>query len=405
MTGGASPPRPRPPLPESTPDGETTRVMQRERIVRGAVIADRYRLEHVLQQGGMGSVWVATHLGLDAPVAMKFMTAGPAVTVEASARFRREARAAAQIRSSNVVKVLDHGVDDGLPYLVMELLEGEDLGRRLRRVNRLSLAEAARLLVPIARGLGLAHQAGLVHRDLKPENLFLAREGDHEVPKILDFGVAKALYPTDEEAGDSTREGTLLGTPYFMSPEQARGWASVDPRSDLWSLGVILYRAIVGTKPFSAQAIGDVIVQICTEPAPPPSRLAPDLGPRVDAFFDRALAKDAGHRFQSAAELARAFCSLVAPADLGPEVAFEIATPTGANAPAPWQGRSLPPLAAATVPLPTPQPSYGPTPQPSYGPTPAPTSQPSYGLTPPPVAQPSNAPPAAAKPRPLPTSI
>jgi serine/threonine-protein kinase len=391
-----TPPRdpPRPPL--TSGDDEATRLVRRERIAPGRVIAERYRLERVLTQGGMGSVWVATHLGLDAPVAMKFMTAGAAVAPEAVSRFRREARAAAQIRSSNVVKVLDHGVDDGLPYLVMELLEGEDLGRRLRRVGRLSLAEAARLLVPIARGLGLAHQAGLVHRDLKPENIFLAREGDHEVPKILDFGVAKAITPLDDSTDETTRAGALVGTPFFMSPEQARGLPGVDQRSDLWALGVILYRAVVGSKPWNAQAIGEVIVAICSEPAPQPSRAAPDLGPGVDAFFERALAKDAGHRFQSAAELARAFCTLVPTADLGPDIAFEIATPTAQGAPSftPPAGHGSLRLAGPTVPLglPTPTPHGTPSYAPSYAPTPEPTSQPSYGLTPPPVAPPSLAP-------------
>ncbi|MDI1482276.1 serine/threonine-protein kinase [Polyangium sp. y55x31] len=275
--------------------------------VPGLVIAGKVRLDKLLGKGGMGSVWVGTHLGLDIPVAVKFMTGSAEAALS---RFQREARAAAQIRSSNVVKIHDYGIDQGLPYIVMELLEGEDLAARIRRAGRLSLVDAEKILIPVARGLERAHEAKLVHRDLKPENVFLVREGDEEIPKILDFGIAKTL-AVAEDAKDVTEEGTVLGTPYYLSPEQARGKTDIDHRADLWSLGVILFRMVMGRQPFEANAIGDLIVRICMDPVPRVVTIDPTLPPELDAFFDRALAKDPAMRFTSARELARAFSDIV----------------------------------------------------------------------------------------------
>ncbi len=286
----------------------------------GLVIAEKVRLDRLLGKGGMGSVWVGTHLGLDITVAVKFMTGSAEAAL---ARFQREARAAAQIRSSNVVKIHDYGVDQGLPYIVMELLEGEDLAARLRRAGRLSLAETECLLIPVARGLERAHEARLVHRDLKPENVFLAREGDEEIPKILDFGIAKTLAGS-QEVKEVTEEGAVLGTPYYMSPEQARGKLDIDHRADLWSLGVILFRMVTGRRPFEANAIGDLIVRICMDPVPRVLSIDPTLPLELDAFFDRALAKDPAARFPTARDLARAFTEVV-----------RVAAPTGAAGPIP----------------------------------------------------------------------
>jgi serine/threonine-protein kinase len=278
----------------------------------GMVVAGRFRLEKILGQGGMGSVWLATHLGLEVPVAVKFMLAG--ASAEAQMRFHREAKAAAQIRSSNVVQILDYGIDEGMPFIAMELLRGEDLRARLRRVRRLSPAEALQILVPVVRGLERAHEAGLVHRDLKPENIFLTREGDVEIPKILDFGIAKALRPEGDAVDDAaTREGAILGTPYYMSPEQARGRTHVDHRSDLWSLGVILFQLLTGKRPFPGKVVGDLVMQICADPIPLPSSILPGLSPEMDAFFARAMARDPAERFQSARELARAFAEVTGP--------------------------------------------------------------------------------------------
>ena len=266
----------------------------------------KVRLEQLLGKGGMGAVWRATHLTLGTPVAVKFMADS---TPEALARFQREAQVAAQIRSSNVVAIHDFGVENELPYIVMELLDGEDLGARLKRMQRLSLTETAQILLPVARGLERAHHAKLVHRDLKPENIFLVREGDEDVPKILDFGIAKTLV-SDPDSFDVTHDGAVLGTPYYMSPEQSRARRDIDHRADLWALGVIVFRMVTGRRPFNGSTAAALAVQICTEPPPPVGSIAPDLPAQLDAFFERALAKEPGHRFQTAREFAQAFAEV-----------------------------------------------------------------------------------------------
>jgi serine/threonine protein kinase len=273
----------------------------------GDVVASKYRLERMLKQGGMGAVWIATHLGLDERVAVKFMDPRRVSSAEARMRFTREAKAAAQIRSKNIVQILDHGVDGHVPYIAMELLDGEDLGARLRRVGRMSIADTSTLLGHIAHALDRAHAAGIVHRDLKPENIFLAKDGDSEMPKILDFGIALEVQEDASDDSSATAEGVILGTPYFMSPEQVRGRTNVDHRSDLWSLGVILFRAVTGIRPFGRGAPADVIVQICSDPIPRASVVARDLPEEVDRFFEKALARDVAKRFSSAKEMAAAF--------------------------------------------------------------------------------------------------
>jgi serine/threonine-protein kinase len=231
------------------------------------------------------------------------------VTTASRARFEREAQAAAQLPTPHVIQIFDHGVDeDGTPFIVMELLQGEDLSQCLKRVNRLALPEAAQIAVHIGRALRRAHQAGIVHRDLKPQNVFLAWGDEGLVTKILDFGVAKARLPGDDS--DTTQTGDVIGSPKYMSPEQARGLKNVDHRSDLWSLGVILFRAVTGSPPFDGESATDVIVKICSDPVPPASSIAPDLSPAVDAFFAKALARAPEDRFQSATELVNAFAEL-----------------------------------------------------------------------------------------------
>jgi eukaryotic-like serine/threonine-protein kinase len=276
------------------------------------VAGDKYRLERALARGGMGSVFVARHLRLDTLVAVKFID--PTLTTEADARtrFEREARAAAQIRNANVVQVFDHGVDNGLPYIVMELLEGEDLGTRLKRLKRLPLDEAASIMLQIANGLRRVHDLGIVHRDLKPGNIFMARVEDEEVVKILDFGLAKAI--AGDRTEDVTMTGMVIGSPQYMSPEHARGKRQLDHRSDLWSIGVILYRCVTGALPFRGEQIVDIVVRVYTESFPLPSSLIPDLPKELDRFFERALAREPEQRFQSVREMALEFCGIVAKA-------------------------------------------------------------------------------------------
>lgn len=272
----------------------------------GEVIAGKYRLEALLDRGGMGAVWRALHLDLGAPVAVKLMDAGIASHPDALARFHREARAAARLRSPHVVQILDHGVDVATrsPYIVMELLEGESLGERLVRERVLSTLDTARIVSDVCRALVRAHEAGIVHRDIKPSNIFLVRNDDQELAKVLDFGVAKAESPAlNVEA--VTQSGSMLGTPLYMSPEQIGGGREVDFRSDLWSLGVIACECLTGRRPFLAETVGALAVQICTQPAPRPSDLGP-VPPGFDEWFERAVARNPAHRFASARELAEA---------------------------------------------------------------------------------------------------
>jgi serine/threonine-protein kinase len=273
----------------------------------GHVIGGKYMLEAPLARGGMGAVWVARHIDLDVPVAIKLMDPRLGASPRDRTRFMREAKALARLRSRNVVTVLDYGVDNGTPYMVMERLEGEDLWARLRRQRSVSVGEAAKLLDAIANALGLAHAAGIVHRDLKPENIFLARAAGEaeEVVKVLDFGIAKDLNPSPGD--EPTRTGVAMGTPQYMSPEQARGSKSIDHRSDLWSLGVILFQALTGQPLFKGTVVLEIFDAVLHGPIPPPSSIVPTMPASFDRFFERALARDPNARFQTIHEMVDAF--------------------------------------------------------------------------------------------------
>jgi eukaryotic-like serine/threonine-protein kinase len=274
-------------------------------LAAGTIIAGKYRLERAIAQGGMGSVWAAFDTQLEVAVAVKFMAPALAGSPELVGRFEREAKAAAQLRSPHVVQVFEHGVDGGTPFMVMERLEGEDLGARLKRVGRLSLWEAAVILEQVSKALRKAHDAGIVHRDLKPGNIFLARHDEDEIVKVLDFGIAKSAQPA--APGEGTRTGVIMGSPSYMSPEQVRSAKGVDHRSDLWSLGLVMFRMVTGKMAFTGETEADVIIKLCSDPVPVPSRIVPDLPPEVDAFFARALQRDPAERFQSAREMAATF--------------------------------------------------------------------------------------------------
>lgn len=270
------------------------------------LIAGKYQLVKELGRGTMGSVWEAWHLSLRSPVAIKLMAPSIAASPTALQRFLREARAAAGLRSPHVVQVLDHGVDHGLPYIVMELLEGEALAERLARVGRLSPRETSRVVTHIARALTRAQQGGITHRDLKPENVFLVRNDDEELVKVLDFGVAKMEHRFDGSFNEeSTAAGTLLGTPYYSSPEQAEGLKSVDHRTDIWSLGVMTYECLLGRRPFEGDTLPAVLLAISSKPLPVPSRMGLGSVPRgFDAWFAKACARDLTDRFAFAKDMA-----------------------------------------------------------------------------------------------------
>lgn len=298
----------------------------------GRVIGGKYRLEASLARGGMGMVWVARHIDLDVLVAIKLMAPKYNPSSRERARFMREAKAAARLRSRNVVTVLDYGVENQTQYIVMELLQGEDLGARLDRERILSPHEAAKLLGSIANAVELAHSAGIIHRDLKPDNIFLARVvGEpEEVVKVLDFGVAKDLNPSSHE--ESTRSGVAIGTPQYMSPEQARGSKLIDHRSDLWSIGVILFRALLGRLPFEGMVAIEILDALANDPIPVPSSVEPSVPTEVDRFFARALAREPDERFQTVREMTAAFHRLVpslashAPLSLVQHDVFELST-------------------------------------------------------------------------------
>ena len=282
----------------------------------GQLIGDRYRLDRPLERGAMGSVWRAEQVRLRAPVAVKFLDPSLIGDKEMHDRFMQEARSAAAVRSAHVVQVFDYGSEGGVPYIAMELLDGENLDSRLGR-GPLSAAELARLFSELARGVGQAHAIGVIHRDLKPGNIFIAREGEHEVTKIVDFGIAKvkasALRMT---RGVGTQLGTLLGTPQYMSPEQVRGSGSIDHRTDLWALGVIACECLTGRCPFSGTTIGDLTVQICTEKPPAPSSFGP-VPSGFDQWFFKAVQKKPQKRFQSAEEMAVKLLGVLGPAVAG----------------------------------------------------------------------------------------
>jgi serine/threonine-protein kinase len=273
----------------------------------GQVIAERYRLVEPLGRGGMGEVWRAEHLALRAPVAAKLIDAELLAHVDGAgleeilARFEREAQAAALLRSPHVVQVMDHGVEDGVAYLVMELLEGETLEDRLQVRRPLAHDETLRILTHVARAMDKAHKLGIVHRDLKPDNVFLVRNDDEEIAKVLDFGVAKLTNPVPGQTR-TTRTGRLLGTPCYMSPEQAEGRDEIDARTDLWAMAVITFECICGYRPFESEAIGDLVLQICAKPLPIPSTLS-DVPPGFDAWWARAANRDPRRRFSTAKEL------------------------------------------------------------------------------------------------------
>jgi len=281
---------------------------------KGDLVAANVRLDRLLSEGGMGSVWVADHLTLQTQVAVKFMTVEMARHPEAIARFKREASAAAQIKSPHIVQVFDHGLTaEGAPYIVMELLQGEDLAGRLRR-GPLSLTDTLQVIRHLCKALGRAHQQGIVHRDIKPANIFLV-EADGEIfAKVLDFGIAKRAVD-DGKVSDMTRTGAMMGTPQFMSPEQVMSSKDIDSRSDLWAAGVVAYVCLTGVPPFDGETIGALSVAINAGQFVPASARVPELPLAVDAWFTRALARLPEDRYQSAKDMADAFGTAV-PRDL-----------------------------------------------------------------------------------------
>jgi eukaryotic-like serine/threonine-protein kinase len=276
----------------------------------GTVLVGKYRIERLLGEGGMGWVVVATHLQLEQKVALKFMhTVHAADHPDAVGRFLREARAAARVQSEHVARVSDVGtLENGAPYLVMEYLEGQDLEHLLAARGSLPVEMAIDYVVQACEGLAEAHAAGIVHRDLKPANLFLARRSDGSLRvKLLDFGISKlAALPGAHSDVGMTSTQALMGSPLYMSPEQLRSAKNVDRRTDLWSMGIILFEALSGRSPFESDTLPGVCAMIMAEPAPSIRLLRPEIPVALEAVVMRCLEKDPSRRYADAAALAEA---------------------------------------------------------------------------------------------------
>jgi eukaryotic-like serine/threonine-protein kinase len=306
-------------------------------VKAGDLISGKYRLHRLLGAGGMGSVWAVRNELTDRDFAIKFLHPKLADNKEALQRFFLEARACGQIKHPAVVDVYDMGqAEDGSPYLVMELLEGEGFDQRLGRAGCFRPSEAATWIAFVARGLEEAHVRGLVHRDLKPGNVFFALDDRGDViPKILDFGVSKATNTGAAGALGSgeaelilTSTGAVLGSPAYMSPEQARGDTDVDTRSDVWSLGVILYEALTGKIPFDAPNYNALMVAIITRPHKPVAEVAPGVPVELSQIVDLALAKERTERIATARDLAERLEALATRITVSPPAMYSLRTPT-----------------------------------------------------------------------------
>ena len=302
-----------------------------EPVGEGHVIAGKYRLERLLGEGGMGTIWRAYNLQLEVPVALKLLRAGMNAA-ELGERLRVEARAAAKLVHPSIVRVFDIGeAESGEPFIVMELLQGQTLGEMLER-GPLSAVNALQLLLPIGEALSLAHSRGVVHRDLKPDNIFIASEGSCLQPKLLDFGIAKVQSRMVGGGPTVTQTGTLLGSPEYMSPEQAHGRADIDERSDLWAFCVVLYEAIAGRPPFEGESCQEIL-QSVLQNEPFPLERCQEVDPQLASLIHWGLAKDRDARPGSMFELGHALAAWLFARGI-------LEDATGSSLEAKWLGRT-----------------------------------------------------------------
>ena len=306
--------------------------MSESALSEGSLIAGRYRLEHPLGEGGMGTVWAATHTVTRRSVAMKFLKDSMRHRKELRERFLREAAAASALKHPNVVEIIDvFDFAEGCPVMVMELLAGETLGAKLLRDERLSMEETAAVMLPVVSAVGAAHALGIVHRDLKPDNLFLLEGSAEPRVKVLDFGIAKLSAERYLQEGPSpllTESGSMLGTPCYMAPEQASGENPVDHRADIWSLGVILYECLCRVRPNEGENLPQVVARQNSAGNMPLERIAPELPAEVASLVKNMLSREVSRRPASLIEVSRTlshFTNVRAP---------EFATPSGHQAPA-----------------------------------------------------------------------
>ena len=273
---------------------------------KGDLIGKRYQLDRSIGQGGSGRIWLAQDTRLDRRVAIKFLLASNAYRrVRYARRVALEAKIAASIQHHNVVQIFDFGThEDETPYIVMEALTGFTLGEAFDDARAFSLDALIHIMSEVLRGLAAVHDAGIVHRDLKPENIFLVKEGrDKLSPKLLDFGISRSLEPESRRSAVTTTEGMIIGTPQYMSPEQARGDMRIDKGTDIYSIGTIMFEAFAGVVPFPAQNVSQLLVAVITREAPAMFDVVPHIGQPLCAVVDKALKKDRAQRYQDAAEM------------------------------------------------------------------------------------------------------
>ncbi len=270
----------------------------------GDVLAGKYRVERVIGHGGMGIVVAAQHLVLDERVAIKLLLPEALSNTEAVARFVREAKAAVRIRSEHVARVSDVGyLDSGAPYIVMEYLEGIDLSAWLKRSGPLAVEQAVDFVLQACEAIADAHALGIVHRDLKPANLFWTQRSDGQpCIKVLDFGISKLLTPGG--VSDMTKTTSIIGSPFYMSPEQMHRSRDVDVRTDIWSLGVILFELLARRPPFGGESISELAINVATVPSQPIRQLRPDVPPGLEHAIATSLEKSRERRFQTIADFA-----------------------------------------------------------------------------------------------------
>jgi serine/threonine-protein kinase len=293
---------------------EPRSIPRRPALEPGTTIAGRYRLDDRLGEGGMGEVWAATHVITRRRVALKLLKHSAVQRADLRQRALREARAACAVQHPAVVEVLDVlEIEGGGPVLVMDLLAGETLGARLARLGALPVHEVLTLLLPVVEALEQAHKKGIIHRDLKPENIFLHRpQGGDVSVKVLDFGIAKLTATEGDAAGTGSLTGTgaVIGTPWYMAPEQVYGERDIDPRADIWALGVILYECLAGVRPVEGSSVGQVLKRILKEGIVPVERRVEAVPPELAALVGRMLAHDREGRPHDLAEVRRTLASL-----------------------------------------------------------------------------------------------
>jgi serine/threonine-protein kinase len=278
------------------------------------LIANRYELLRELGEGGTATVWLAQDRTLERPVAIKFLDVSPRERAAMTEQFLREARIAAAVRHRNVIQILDFGTHDGTPFMAMEALTGETMADRFDREAGFELREVIEIAAHCLEGLAAVHEAGIVHRDLKPENIFLVREATGLQPKLLDFGISRTV---DKRSGRHsaipTEAGRLLGTPEYMSPEQARGRSDIDLRTDLYGLGVVMYEALTGRLPYDSEHTGEVLLQVVAGGAPSVHRVVPAVSEAISDVVARAMAVEREQRYASALEMRSALLAAAQP--------------------------------------------------------------------------------------------